>query len=653
MIDQLTVDRIIAAADVVEVIKDFVSLKKRGVNYIGLCPFHNEKTPSFSVSPAKGIYKCFGCGKGGNAVNFIMDHEQLGYVESLKFLAKKYNIEVEERELSAEEIKQRTERDSLMLVTAWAQRYFTDNLHKHSEGKTIGLSYFRERGFRDDIVDKFQLGYSLEQRDALTQAAGREGYKQEYLVKTGLSIARDDGSAFDRFFGRVMFPIHSVSGRVIAFGGRVMKTDAKTAKYLNSPESEIYHKSNVLYGLFFAKKAITQHDKCFMVEGYTDVISLHQAGIENVVASSGTALTADQIRLIKRFTPNITILYDSDPAGIKASIRGIDLILEEGLNVKVVLMPDGEDPDSFAHKNSATQVLEYISKHETDFINFKANLLLKEAKNDPVQKANLIRDIVRSISVIPESITRSVYIKECTRILDVDEAVLYSEVAKQRRERMEKILGKAQMGNSSITAVQVKETPPVPSFVEHIYCEEQEKEILYFLLKYGSETFFEVPNSDEPGQPDKVTVGQHIISEILSDDLEFKNLIYKKVFDEYSQLLESNPEIDNRLFINHADSDISQLAVNLLTSQHKLSNIWKKHHNLPPDMSEILQAAVPKAILVYKSKVMQMVARKLHDEIKNLDPKTQPDDVNDLLLRLKTINDVKAQISKELDRIVL
>lgn len=653
MIDQLTVDRIIAAADVVEVVKDFVSLKKRGVNFIGLCPFHNEKTPSFSVSPAKGIYKCFGCGKGGNAVNFIMDHEQLGYVEALKFLAKKYNIEVEERELSPEEIKQRTERDSLMVVTAWAQRYFTDNLHKHSEGKAIGLSYFRERGFREDIVDKFQLGYSLEQRDALTQAAGREGYKQEYLVKTGLSIGRDDGSAFDRFFGRVMFPIHAISGRVIAFGGRVMRADAKTAKYLNSPESEIYHKSNVLYGLFFAKKAITQHDKCFMVEGYTDVISLHQAGIENVVASSGTALTPDQIRLIKRFTPNITILYDSDPAGIKASIRGIDLILEEGLNVKVVLMPEGEDPDSFAHKHSATQVLEYISEHETDFINFKANLLLKETKNDPVQKANLIRDIVRSISVIPESITRSVYIKECTRILDVDEAVLYSEVAKQRRERMEKILGKAQMGNTNISPVQVKETPPVPSFVENIYCEEQEKEILFFLLKYGSETFFEIPGSDDSEKVEKVTVGQHIISEILSDDLEFKNLIYKRVFDEYSQLLESNPEVDNRLFINHANSEISQLAVNLLSSQHKLSNIWKKHHNLPPDMSEILQAAVPKAILVYKSKVMQMVARKMHDDIKNLDPKNQPDDLNDLLLRLKTINDVKAQISKELDRIVL
>ncbi|PKP36480.1 MAG: DNA primase, partial [Bacteroidetes bacterium HGW-Bacteroidetes-15] len=564
-----------------------------------------------------------------------------------------YNIEVEEKELTPEEIKLRTERDSLMVVTAWAQRYFTDNLHKHSEGKSIGLSYFRERGFREDIIDKFQLGYSLEQRDALTQASLREGYKQEYTVKVGLSIGREDGSAFDRFFGRVIFPIHSVSGRGIAFGGRIMKSDAKAAKYLNSPESDIYHKSNVLYGLFFAKKAITQHDKCFMVEGYTDVISLHQAGIENVVASSGTALTPDQIRLIKRFTPNITILYDSDPAGIKASIRGIDLILEEGLNVKVVLMPDGEDPDSFAHKHSATQVLEYVTDHETDFISFKANLLLKEAKNDPVQKANLIRDIVRSIAVIPESITRSVYIKECTRILNVDEAVLYSEVAKQRREKMEKILGKAQLGNYEREALQAKETPALPSFIDKIYCEEQEKEILSILLKYGSETFFEIPNPDDHENIERVTVGQHIISEILSDDLEFKNLVYKKVFDEYIKLLEIDSEIDNRFFINHADSQVSQLAVNLISDKYKLSNIWKKHHNLPPEEKDLLPITVPKAILVYKSKVMQMVARKLHDDMKTLDPKSQPDDVNNLLIRLKTINEVKAQISKELDRIVL
>ena len=653
MIDQVTVDRIIAAADIVEVVKDFVSLKKRGVNYLGLCPFHNEKTPSFSVSPAKGIYKCFGCSKGGNPVNFIMEHEQMTYVEALKYLAKKYNIEVEERELTAEEVKQRTERDSLMVVTAWAQRYFTDTLNKHSEGKTIGLSYFRERGFRDDIIDKFQLGYSLEQRDALTTTALRQGYKQEYLVKTGLSIARDQGNAFDRFFGRVIFPIHSISGRVIAFGGRIMKSDAKAAKYLNSPESDIYHKSSVLYGIFFAKKAIIQEDKCYLVEGYTDVLAMHQAGIENVVASSGTALTSEQIRLIKRFTPNITLLFDSDPAGIKASIRGVDLILEEGLNVKIVLMPEGEDPDSFAKKHSATEVLSFIEQNETDFINFKAKLLLKEAKNDPVKKSYLISDIVKSISSIPEAITRSVYIKECVRILDVDEAVLYSEVGKQRRAKMEKILGKSHYAKPQSPPAATKETPRLPSFVENVYCEEQEKEILYFLLKYGQTVFYEVPDPEDETTKTIVTVGQHIINEILNDDLEFKNLVYKKVFDEYKKLIDSETELDPRFFTNHPDSDISQLAVTLLTSPHKLSKIWKKYQATPMDEIDVLKTTVPKTILVYKSKVMQMVIKNLHTDLKNIDPKTQTNDINDLLIRLRTLNEVKGQISKELDRIVL
>lgn len=589
-------------------------------------------------------------------MNFIMEHEQMNYVEALKFLAKKYNIEVEEKELTPEEIKQRTERDSLMVVTAWAQRHCTDNLHKHSEGKSIGLSYFRERGFRDDTIEKFQLGYSLEQRDALTQAAQKSGYKQEYLIKTGLSIARSDGTAFDRFFGRVIFPIHSMSGRVIAFGGRIMKTDAKAAKYLNSPESDIYHKSSVLYGIFFAKKAITQQDKCYLVEGYTDVISMHQAGIENVVASSGTALTPDQIRLIKRFTPNITVLYDGDPAGIKASLRGIDLILEEGLNVKVLLLPKGEDPDSFARSHSATEVLDFFVQNESDFISFKAKLLLDEAKNDPVQRANLIRDIVKSISVIPESITRSVYIRECSRILDVDESILYAEVGKNRRARMEKILGKAQFGGTDLAPIKAKETPALPSFIENIYCEEQEKEILYYLLKFGEKIFFEIPapegaDAETPSQ--QVSVGQHIIAEILNDDLEFKNLVFKKFFDEYRRLIELGVEIDTRTFINHYDADLSQLAVNLLTNQHKLSKIWNKHQAVPVEEGDALQEFIPKAILVYKSKVMQMVLGQLQEQLRKLNPTEQIEEVNRLLVRIKTINELKNHISKELTRIVL
>ncbi|HPW27311.1 MAG TPA: DNA primase, partial [Tenuifilaceae bacterium] len=385
MIEQQVVDRIIAAADILEVLQDFVTLRKRGVNYLGLCPFHNEKTPSFTVSPSKGIYKCFGCGKGGNVVNFIMEHEHLGYVDALKFLAKRYNIEIVEKEATPEELEQRNERESLMVVSAYAQKYFSNILHKHSDGKNIGMAYFRERGFHDNIIEKFQLGYSLDQRNAFTRTALHDGYKLDYLVKTGLTIEGKDGNPFDRFAGRVMFPIHSLSGRVIGFGGRVLRTDTKTAKYLNSPESEIYHKSEVLYGIFQAKKAITQEGKCFLVEGYTDVISLHQAGVENVVASSGTSLTHDQIKLIKRFTSNVTILYDGDAAGIKASLRGIDMVLEEGLNVKIVLLPDGEDPDSFARSHSASEVLKFIDEHETDFIRFKTLLLLDDAKNNPIK----------------------------------------------------------------------------------------------------------------------------------------------------------------------------------------------------------------------------------------------------------------------------
>ncbi|HRW63730.1 MAG TPA: DNA primase, partial [Bacteroidales bacterium] len=359
----------------------------------GLCPFHNEKTPSFTVSPSKGIYKCFGCGKGGNSVNFIMEHEHLGYPEALKYLAKKYNIEVVEKEQTVEEIQQQNERESLLIVSKFANSYFQENLHKSDEGRAIGLSYFKERGFRDEIIKKFELGYSPEKRDALTSWAQKSGYKLEFLEKSGLSIISETGQ-YDRFRGRVMFPIHGLSGNVIGFGGRILKTDAKTAKYLNSPESEIYHKSQVLYGMFYAKQSITQNDKCYLVEGYTDVISMHQSGIENVVASSGTSLTVEQIRLIKRFTPNVTIIYDGDAAGIKASLRGIDLVLEQGLNVRVLLLPDGEDPDSFAKSHSASELLDFIRKNEEDFITFKTRLLSEEAKNDPVKKANLISDIV-------------------------------------------------------------------------------------------------------------------------------------------------------------------------------------------------------------------------------------------------------------------
>lgn len=641
MIDQHVVDRIIAASDIVEVVQDYVTLRKRGVNYIGNCPFHNEKTPSFTVSPSKGIFKCFGCGKGGNAVNFIMEHEHLGYVDALKFLAKKYNIEVIEKEVTPEELEQKNERESLMVVNAYAQRYFSDILHKHSDGKNIGLAYFKERGFHTNTIEKFQLGYCLEQRDAFTRAALHDGYKLDNLVKTGLTIQREDGSTFDRFMGRVMFPIHSLSGRVIGFGGRILKTDKKIAKYLNSPESEVYHKSDILYGIYQAKKTITQENKCFLVEGYTDVISMHQAGIENVVASSGTSLTHDQIKLIKRFTPNVTILYDGDSAGIKASLRGIDLVLEEGLNVKVVLLPDGEDPDSFSRSHSSTELLDYVEKNEADFIKFKAKLLLDEAKNDPIQRANLVNDIVRSISVIPETITRSIYIKECSRIMDIQEDVLYSEVTNQRKKKFELLIQRESH------EFKEKETPKLPSYVSGIFCEEQEREIIGFLLNSGSQVLFHHQIEGSENEEISITVAQYIIEEILNDELEFQNLVFKRIFDEYGKLIAENKSLDNRHFINHQDSQISQLAVDFLSSRYKLSRIWGDQNE-----DDFLQRAIPKAIQVYKSKVLKVAIKRLMDDLAQL-KSDQTDEIKDILTKLNQLNDLMNRMSKDLDRVIL
>ena len=436
MIDQATIQKIFDAADIYEVVSDFVSLKKRGVNYLGLCPFHNEKTGSFTVSPAKGIYKCFGCGKGGNAVNFIMEHEQMSYVEALKYLAEKYHIPVEEKELTEEQRKEKTERESMLIVSSYANEYFQYQLWNTDEGRSVGLGYLRQRGISDEMIRKFGLGYNPEGWGAFTKAAQEKGYKKEFLVKTGLTVENEKG-LFDRFRARVMFPVFDLAGKVIAFGGRTMTTDKKISKYLNSPESEIYHKSKTLYGIFLAKKSIVQQDRCILVEGYTDVISFHAKGIENVVASSGTSLTIEQIRLIRRLTPNVTIIYDGDAAGIKASLRGIDLVLEEGLNVRVLLLPDGEDPDSFARSHTPQDLADFIANNETDFINFKTKLLLGTAGDDPVERARLITDIVRSIAKIPDNIVRSVYVRETAHQLDVEERVLYTEIAKVRLKNEE------------------------------------------------------------------------------------------------------------------------------------------------------------------------------------------------------------------------
>jgi DNA primase len=611
MIDQNTINRIFDTADIVEVISEFVQLKKSGTNYKGLSPFSNEKTPSFMVSPSKGIFKDFSSGKGGNVVGFLMEHEKLSYPEALRYLAKKYNIEIFEKEKTPEDIQQENERESLLVVTAFAQKYFTDKLHQNAEGKAIGLKYLKERGIREDIIEKFQLGYSPEERDALSLEAQKKGYKTDYMVKSGLSVERN-GKFYDRFSGRVIFPIHSLPGTVIGFGGRTLRNDKETAKYLNSPESEIYHKSRVLYGLFQAKKAIVNNERCYLVEGYTDVLSFQQAGIENVVSSSGTALTIEQIRLIKRFTPNITIIYDGDEAGIKASFRGIDLILEEGLNLKVLLLPDGEDPDSFSKKHSSSELKDFIEQNERDFISFKTNLLLKDAEKDPVKKANLITDIVRTISVIPENINRSVYIKECSTLLNIDEQVLYSEVNKNRRRNIDQKF-RSERRTPDPDFQEIPSQPQLPSFVEDVYSEYEEREIIYFLLKFGGE-MLNIPGKKEI----EISVSEYIIREIQNENLEFKNLIYKKVFEDVSALLEKGLNIEEKYFVFHEDKKIQELAVEIYTSRYELSKIWMRKDTRIDIPGENLGGDIPKALLSYKNRIITNAIQDLHEKINEL-----------------------------------
>ncbi len=642
-INQDTVNKIIETAQIVDVIQDFVNLKRRGVNFLGNCPFHNEKTPSFTVSPSKGIFKCFGCGKAGNSVGFIMEHEQLSYPEALKYLAKKYNIEVEEESFSEEQLVQKNKRESMLVVSAFAQKYFTNLLHHDNEGKSIAYSYFKERGFSEESIKKFDLGYSLENRTAFTEHAIKSGYKLEYLTSTGLTVDKND-YRFDRFAGRVMFPIHSLSGNVVGFGGRILKNNVKTAKYLNSPESEIYHKSNILYGIFQAKREIIKQDKCYMVEGYTDVISFHQSGIENVVASSGTSLTENQIRLVKRFSENLTIIYDGDAAGIKASFRGINLVLEQGMNIRVVMLPEGEDPDSFAKSLSNSELKQYIDDNETDFINFKTNILLEDAKNDPVQKARLITDIVQSISLIPNPITRSVYIKECSTLLDVKEDALYSEanrvMFKRREAERKKVFSQSQQIQQ-----QSQQTTPIPGFVNEVFAEVNEKEIVSMLMTYGTEELFR--EVDEEAFSERViTVAEYIISEILNDDLEFKNLIYRHIFEEYSNFFNNNELPDAKFFINHEDGNIRTLAAHIFSDDYKTSAIWTKggkHINSP---KATLKTDVPKAINSYKLRIIQQAIKENENQIKNAGG-GDFEQIKILLEQKMALNNAKAALAKE------
>lgn len=637
MIDQVTIDRIFDAAEIVDVVGEFVSLKRRGTNYLGHCPFHNEKTPSFMVSPAKGIYKCFGCGKGGNPVNFVMEHEQLAYPDALRFLAQKYKIHIEEKEESAEQIQQKNERESLMIVSEYANKYFQEQLHNTQEGLAVGLSYFKERAFTHETLKTFELGYSPEKRTDLTDAATGSGYKMQYLVQAGLSIEKDTYRA-DRFWGRVVFPIHNMAGRVIAFGARTLRTDKKIAKYLNSPESPIYHKSNVLYGIYQAKRSIVQLDKCYLVEGYTDVISMHQAGIHNVVASSGTALTDSQIRLIKRFTNNLTILYDGDPAGIKASLRGIDLVLKQDINVKVMLLPEGEDPDSFAKSHSADELTEHIAKNETDFIRFKAGLLLKDA-TDSVSRAQAINDIVASISKIDDEIKRQVYIKETYQLLGIKEEHLARQVKNIKNVDAQK---KAKRERN-----QHLDEPPVfvPDDVgggvaELTRLERVEQQIIYLLLKHANDV---MPTSDDEA-PTKV--GEFVVFELEEDNIELMHPVCKKFMEEYQAKVESDSLPSAEFFIRHADISIQQFATELVSSEPILSEFWKKQSAFIKTDEIDLKSGVTRLILEYKNLWLENEWEKLQDKLRKATPET----VMEIMTKMHEVKRIKDVISDTLGR---
>ena len=661
------------AAQIEDVVSEFVTLRRRGVNLVGLCPFHDDKTPSFYVSPAKGLCKCFSCGKGGNAAHFIMEHEQLNYYEAMKWLAKKYGIEVKERELSNEEKLAQSIRESLFLVNNFANSYFQDILHNHRDGQAIGMSYFRQRGFRDDIIKKFQLGFSTESRDALYQEAKKKGFNTDYLVKTGLCYTRDDGQVRDRFWGRVIFPVHTLSGKVVAFGGRVLNTaDKKVAKYVNSPESEIYHKSRELYGIYFAKQAIVKQDKCFLVEGYTDVISMHQAGVENVVASSGTALTSGQIRMIHRFTNNITVLYDGDWAGIKASLRGIDMLLEEGMNIKVMLLPDGEDPDSFARTHNATEFQEYIAAHEVDFIRFKTNLLMSDAKGDPYKRSEVIKDIVKSIAVIPEAIVRSEYIKECSQMLHVEERILVAEVAKLKREK-----APASSGQSSESASPAQGdaasanpatpntalTPEGPASPERTTVQqppnwELEKGPLYpkelliiqQLIRHGEKVIFEERRED--GTIETMRVAEFVADDLAQDELTFTTPLFKELLGELMEHLNDEGFTAERYFITHANPEYSKLAVELAEEKYQLSKYHSKNQMVVSD-ADRLHEIIPHLLIDYKMVIVEMELKDTQNQLRQPAVLNDPALCAETMARYKQLMEVKRLMAKRLgDRVL-
>ena len=651
MIDRATVDKIMDAVNIVDVVGEFVNLRKAGVNYKGLCPFHDDKTPSFMVSPARQICKCFACGEGGNAVNFLMKHEQITYPEALRWLAKKYNIEIQERELSDDEKREQSERESMFVVNEWACQYFHEILKNDVDGQAIGKQYFRSRGIRDDIIEKFQLGFALNKRDTLANEAKRKGYKPEFLVKTGLCYEKNAENAksqepnaksqlIDRFAGRAIFPWFNVSGKVVAFGGR--KLDAATKgvqqKYVNSPDSEIYHKERELYGIYQAKKAIVKEDCVYMVEGYTDVIAMHQCGLENVVANSGTALSNYQIKLLRRFTSNIVLLYDGDEAGIHAAMRGTDMLLAEGMNIKVLLLPDGDDPDSFARKHTAQQFKEYIEAHQTDFIQFKTELMLKNVK-DPIKRAEAINNIVRSVSVIPDPIVRATYITECARRLEVDERTLISQTNKYIAGDREEQMKTAEREEQRQQGTESTKAPEDTSFYRLSFESTVERLIIQNIIRHGDEIIFSDLEAED-GSTVSLNVAQYVDFDLSQDQLSFSTPLYNKILQEAVEHSEDPDFKADRYFMQHPDPEISRLAATLGIDSHQLSRSFEREES-----ENDLRQRIQHLILDFRMDIVNQHMKEVQRQLK--DAGTDMNRVRELMEEYKQTQELRNALARQ------
>ena len=640
------VEEILQAARIEEVVGEFMTLKKRGTNLIGHCPFHNEKTPSFNVNPARNIFKCFGCGKAGDSAKFLMEHEHFTYPEALRYLAKKYNIKIEEKELTADEIMAQTHREKMLNINDFANKYFVDSLWNNEEGKAVGLAYFRERGYLNPIIEKFQLGYCPKPEDAFTVYARQHGYSEELLLEMGLTKNGTKG-LYDFYHGRVMFPIHNLSGKVIGFGGRTLFTDKKIAKYFNSPESDIYHKKDTLYGIYFAKNAIVKEDDCILVEGYFDVLRMHQIGIENTVASSGTSLTIEQIKLVRRYTRNITMLYDGDAAGLHAALRGTDMILAEGMNVRVVVLPPEHDPDTFGRDYSVEEVKQYLREQAKDFIRFKTELLLKDAENDPIRRGQVIREIVESISVIPDPIYRVTYIKECSRMLDMPELTLTNELNKLLRAKFKKSLGPEGEALPEENIVALKQEEPTEEQLPIGYY--QERELIKLLIMYGK-TMITDERKDENGEKvtELVSVAQLIIDSLKNDKFFFSDPINAKIFNLIDKAIDEDNIPDDQFFVTNEDFDISELAANLLSTPYKLDN-WESKGIHVKTEDDLLKKQVLASLYSYNDNILQDRCRKIEESIKEADDEV---DLLQLLKQKKIYDDMRWVLNKELGIVI-